>query len=264
VFAFGRSQFYGSLGDLKLNQPIVGIAPTPTGLGYWLVASDGGIFTHGDAEFLGSMGGTKLNAPITAMFPSSSGKGYTMIAVDGGAFTFGDAPFLGSVGDRQIIAKVAGAAPRPRLAASTIPFPDGDGQFSRWVQDKNGDWRLNLIYLSGDKPSGAQLAGIEGIDVSQLGTISFRRYRGGCLDFVLGYDTGSGLQVQNFPCATYDTGADSPSFRPADTVPGDAKVLALQIRNSESLFSDRGGPAEVDDVTVAGITMPGPGIFRQP
>ena len=264
VFAFGDAEFFGSEGDRVLNQPIVAIAATPTGKGYYLVASDGGIFTHGDAEFLGSRGGEPLNAPIMSMFLSASGKGYTMIAVDGGAFAFGDAPFLGSVGDRPIIARVAGASPRPRLAASTIPFPDGDGQFSRWIQDRSGDWRLNLIYLSGERPSGAQVVGIEGIDVSQLGTISFRRYRGGCLDFVLGYDTGTGLQVQNFDCETYDTGGERPSFRPADIVPADARVLALQVRNSESLFSERGGPAEVDDFQVAEILMTGPGLFRQP
>ena len=33
-----------------LNQPIVGIAATPTGKGYWLVASDGGVFTFGNAQ----------------------------------------------------------------------------------------------------------------------------------------------------------------------------------------------------------------------
>ena len=34
--------------------PIVGIAATPDGKGYWLVASDGGIFNYGDAGFHGS------------------------------------------------------------------------------------------------------------------------------------------------------------------------------------------------------------------
>ena len=37
-----------------LTKPIVGMAATPTGLGYWLVGSDGGIFTFGDALFYGS------------------------------------------------------------------------------------------------------------------------------------------------------------------------------------------------------------------
>ena len=50
-----------------LNQPIVGMAPTPTGDGYWLVASDGGIFSFGDAAFHGSTGAITLNKPIVGM-----------------------------------------------------------------------------------------------------------------------------------------------------------------------------------------------------
>ena len=44
-------------GGQPLNKPIVGMAATPDGKGYWLVASDGGIFTYGDAAFYGSTGG---------------------------------------------------------------------------------------------------------------------------------------------------------------------------------------------------------------
>ena len=40
-----------------LNKPVVGMAATPTGKGYWFVAADGGIFTFGDAQFFGSIGG---------------------------------------------------------------------------------------------------------------------------------------------------------------------------------------------------------------
>ncbi len=32
------------------------MAATPTGRGYWLVATDGGIFAFGDAGFFGSTG----------------------------------------------------------------------------------------------------------------------------------------------------------------------------------------------------------------
>ncbi len=31
--------------------------------GYWVAASDGGVFSFGDARFYGSMGGKHLNAP---------------------------------------------------------------------------------------------------------------------------------------------------------------------------------------------------------
>jgi hypothetical protein len=50
-----------------LNKPIVGLASTSNGQGYWLVASDGGIFAYGDAGVEGSHGGTPLNAPIVSM-----------------------------------------------------------------------------------------------------------------------------------------------------------------------------------------------------
>ena len=47
-----------------LNRPVVGVAPTTDGAGYWLFAADGGVFTFGDAAFDGSMGGMPLNAPV--------------------------------------------------------------------------------------------------------------------------------------------------------------------------------------------------------
>ena len=51
IFSFGVAQFRGSAGAIRLNQPIVGMAATLDGGGYWLVASDGGIFSFGDATF---------------------------------------------------------------------------------------------------------------------------------------------------------------------------------------------------------------------
>ena len=96
VFTFGDANMFGSLGNLRLNAPIVGMAVTPDDGGYWLVASDGGVFTFGDAAFFGSFGGKHLNAPIVGMIASPSGQGYTLAASDGGVFTFGDAKFYGS------------------------------------------------------------------------------------------------------------------------------------------------------------------------
>ena len=45
------------------NRPIVGMAATPSGDGYWLVASDGGVFWFGDARFHGSTGGQHSEPP---------------------------------------------------------------------------------------------------------------------------------------------------------------------------------------------------------
>ena len=50
--------FFGSLPGLGIRPraPIVGIAATHTGGGYWLIGSDGGVFAFGDAGFFGSAG----------------------------------------------------------------------------------------------------------------------------------------------------------------------------------------------------------------
>ena len=45
----------GSAGK-PLNRPVVGMADTPVGGGYWLVASDSGVFSYGDAGFSWSAG----------------------------------------------------------------------------------------------------------------------------------------------------------------------------------------------------------------
>ena len=57
-----------------LNQPIVGMAATPDGKGYWLVAADGGIFSFGDAGFYGSTGSLVLNEPIVGMAPTPTAR----------------------------------------------------------------------------------------------------------------------------------------------------------------------------------------------
>ena len=69
IFTFGTAGFFGSTGGHALDQPVVGMAPTPTGQGYWLVAADGGIFTFGDAGFFGSHGGTGLTSRWSAWLP---------------------------------------------------------------------------------------------------------------------------------------------------------------------------------------------------
>src|SRR5206468_4085709 len=91
IFSFGEARFYGSTGNIRLNKPVVGMAPTPTGKGYSLVASDGGIFSYDDASFHGSTGNIRLNKPVVGMAPTPSGKGYWLLASDGGLFSFGDA-----------------------------------------------------------------------------------------------------------------------------------------------------------------------------
>ena len=74
----------------------VEICSTPSGNGYWICGSDGGVFTYGDAQFHGSLGNVKLEAPIVGMTPTPTGRGYWLLGQDGGVFTFGDAAFYGA------------------------------------------------------------------------------------------------------------------------------------------------------------------------
>ncbi len=125
VYALGGAPFEGSLGNLRLNAPVVGIAATPDGLGYWLVGADGGVFTFGDAAFLGSMGGQPLNAPVVGIARTLNGLGYWLVAADGGVFTFGDAAFLGSLATSNAATPISALVPTPNDAGYWMLDPDG-------------------------------------------------------------------------------------------------------------------------------------------
>src|SRR6185437_14674166 len=71
-------------GNIRLNQPVVGMAATPNGAGYWLVAADGGIFTYGAAAYYGSTGGQPLSRNVVGMAATNDGGGYWFVAANGG------------------------------------------------------------------------------------------------------------------------------------------------------------------------------------
>jgi len=110
IFSFGDATFHGSTGNMKLNRPVMAMAPAADGSGYWLVASDGGIFAF-DVPFYGSMGATKLNKPISGMVPGRAG--YMMVAQDGGIFSFGNVAFHGSLGAKPPSSPVISVALQP-------------------------------------------------------------------------------------------------------------------------------------------------------
>ena len=77
--------------------------------GYWMVASDGGIFSYG-VPFLGSTGGMALNKPIVGMAAMPAGDGYYLVASDGGIFNYGSAQFYGSMGGKPLNKPIVGMA----------------------------------------------------------------------------------------------------------------------------------------------------------
>jgi cell wall-associated NlpC family hydrolase len=105
------------------------MAPTHDRQGYWLVASDGGIFSFGDAKFYGSTGAMRLNKPVVGMAPTRDGKGYWLVASDGGIFSFGNAKFHGSTGAMKLNRPVIGMASSPKGSGYWLVAQDG-GIFS--------------------------------------------------------------------------------------------------------------------------------------
>ena len=118
------------------NAPVVAMAATPDGGGYWVLSSDGGVFAYGDARFSGSAGSLHLNAPIVGMAATPDGTGYWLVARDGGVFAYGDARFSGSAGSLHLNAPIVGMAATPDgtgywlVARDGGVFAYGDARFS--------------------------------------------------------------------------------------------------------------------------------------
>ena len=56
------------------------MAASPDGKGYWMVASDGGMFSFGDALFHGSAAGIPGAAPVVGMATDTATGGYWLIS----------------------------------------------------------------------------------------------------------------------------------------------------------------------------------------
>jgi hypothetical protein len=120
----GDAVFQGSTGNLQLARPVVGMAVDPATGGYWLVASDGGIFSF-NAPFLGSAGNLSLEAPIVGMAATPDGGGYYLVAADGGVFNYGDAHFHGSAASAPLAQPVVGMAVDPATGGYWLTAADG-------------------------------------------------------------------------------------------------------------------------------------------
>jgi SpoIID/LytB domain protein len=106
------SSFQSSFG-LKSTWFLVTNNPSGGLVGYWVTASDGGVFTFGGAQFYGSTGAMRLNKPVVGMAARPQGDGYWLVASDGGVFTFGGASFFGSTGAMRLNKPIVGMAAAP-------------------------------------------------------------------------------------------------------------------------------------------------------
>ena len=135
IFAFGDSGFYGSLpglgfapagssGPTALAAPIVAMVPSSDGAGYFMVASDGGVFAFGDARFAGSCPGIGgCSGAAVAVMPDATGKGYWLVTATSHVYAFGDAHFLGAPAQRSV--PVTSAVRTPDGGGYWILFADG-------------------------------------------------------------------------------------------------------------------------------------------
>jgi len=135
IFAFGNAGFHGSIPGAglnpagsglprSLNAPIVGMVPSTDGGGYFMVASDGGVFAFGDAKFEGSCPGIGgCSGAAVAVVPDATGNGYWVMTSTGAVYTFGDAANYGQPGTQS------------SAITSAVATPNGGGY---WILDAAG------------------------------------------------------------------------------------------------------------------------------
>ena len=75
-----------------MKRPIVQhMAPSPTGKGYYMLTSDGGVYTWGDARFEGTTSARPIPQPVITIEANPTGSGYWLIGADGAVYPFGGA-----------------------------------------------------------------------------------------------------------------------------------------------------------------------------
>jgi hypothetical protein len=146
---------------------------------------------------------------------------------------------------------------RPAFGVVADPFVGDNDQTSTWTG--GADPALSLTKTTGTgAPAGARIYGVEGLDVSQLGKLSFDSDGGPCTasgpSFVLFYDLngdGTGDTSSRFNCSAGGAGTTKTFDPVALGVPGNAKVTALDVWYS----GPAGTTAVIDNISVLGATI---------
>ena len=143
VTSLGGAPWFGDLSELTLAQPIVALESTPTGDGYWLVASDGGIFTFGDAQFHGSAAADRRD-PVVGMAADPNTGGYWIITSEGQAIARGPVS--------------TDPAPSPQCRIDPVIA----GAFTT-----DGAWLVTRPLVVPQPPASAATSGIDGESIAQ-------------------------------------------------------------------------------------------------
>jgi hypothetical protein len=127
----------------QLTAPVVGIAATPTGKGYWRVGGDGSVLTKGDAVYYGNAT-KKRHDWVIGIAATPTGKGYWIVDRKGGVYAFGDAPYRGSMLGKTLKKPVVGMAATPTGKGYWLVASDGGiFTFNAPYRGSTGAMRLN-------------------------------------------------------------------------------------------------------------------------
>ena len=111
--------FYGSTGGLPLNKPIVGVAATPDGQGYWLVGLRRRDLLVRRCAFYGSTGGLPLNKPIVGVAVTPDGRA-TGLWLGRRDLLLRRCAFYGSTGGLPLNKPIVGVAATPAARATGL------------------------------------------------------------------------------------------------------------------------------------------------
>jgi photosystem II stability/assembly factor-like uncharacterized protein len=175
----GTCLAFGTAGEARLTGPVVAIAATADGTGYYLATTDGTVYAFGKAPFAGDMAARTLSAPIVAMAVDPVTGGYWLLGRDGGVFSF-RAPYFGSTAGLRLAAGVVAMAAAPAGRGYRFVASDG-GVFdfgpSARFHGSMGGMHLNapIVGMASDAATGgywlvASDGGIFGFDARFLGS----------------------------------------------------------------------------------------------
>ncbi len=120
--------------------------------GYWLVGSDGGIFSYGSAQFYGSAGNLALVRPVVGIAPTATRTGYWLVASDGGIFSFGTTQFYGSL-PQDGYGPADSSSPKPLAAPIVAMVPSSDDRGYFMVGSDGGVFAFGDATFAGSCPS---------------------------------------------------------------------------------------------------------------
>ncbi len=136
-----------------LNKPIIGMIAGPSGAGYFLVASDGGIFSFGSAPFYGSLGGLPIKHPIVAAAATPTDNGYWFTDSTGLVSNFGR-PTITAPRPQPLFRPIVGMAEAPGsrgFFGGSFPSGSYGYDISKFQCDNfpTGDHQIGIVQVDG-------------------------------------------------------------------------------------------------------------------